>query len=67
MSVAKVIEISAESGSSFDDALKQGIREAGKSVKNIKSVWIKDQEVVVANDAIETYRVHLKVTFVVGG
>ena len=67
MATAKVIEISAESDASFDDAIKQGIRDAGKTVKNIKSAWVKDQEVMVSNDAVTSYRVHLKVTFVVGG
>ncbi len=66
MSVAKVIEISAESKKGFDDALEDGIKEAGKSVKNIQSVWVKDQEVQVKNNSISSYRVHLKVTFLVG-
>lgn len=66
MSVAKVIEISAESKKGFDDALEDGIKEAGKTVKNIQSVWVKDQEVQVKDNKISSYRVHLKVTFLVG-
>jgi hypothetical protein len=63
MSVAKVIEISAESPSSFDAALKEGVKKASETVENMKSVWIKDQEVLLKNGDISGYRVHLKVTF----
>jgi len=62
-SIAKIIEISADSEKSFDDALKLGIANARESVRNIKSVWIKDQEVLVSDGAPDVYRLHLKVTF----
>ena len=64
MSVAKVIEISAESEQSFEDAIRQGIKTAGKSLHGIKSAWVKSQQVVVKNNKIESYRVDLKVTFI---
>jgi len=64
MSVAKIIEISAESPDSFEDAIREGIRRAGKTVKNIKSAWVADQLVEVKDDKIVSFRVHLKVTFV---
>ena len=64
MSVAKVIEISAESGESFEDAIKSGIAVAGKSVRNIRGAWVKEQQVVVENGRITKYRVDLKITFV---
>ena len=64
MSVAKIIEISAESTESFEAAIREGIRRAGKTVKNIKGAWVGDQLVEVENDKIVNYRVHLKVTFV---
>jgi hypothetical protein len=67
MSVAKIIEISAESATGFEDAVAQGIAKAGQSVKNIRGAWVKDQEVVVADGAIRTYRVNLKITFEIGG
>jgi flavin-binding protein dodecin len=66
MSVAKIIEISAESNKSFEDAIQQGIKRAGKTVSNIKSAWVSDQQVEVESGKIVTYRVHLKVTFVLG-
>jgi dodecin len=65
MSVAKVIEISAESNKSFEDAIEHGIQHAGESVRNIKGAWVKDQEVVVDNGRITGYRVDLKLTFVI--
>jgi hypothetical protein len=64
MSVAKVIEISSNSATSFEDAIEQGIRRAGQNVQNIKGAWVKEQEVVVEQNKIVEYRVNLKVTFV---
>jgi hypothetical protein len=64
MSVAKVIEISAESATSFDDAITQGIEKASQSVQNIKGAWVKEQQVVVQDNKVVAYRVGLKVTFV---
>lgn len=64
MSVAKVIEISANSTKSFEDAIKQGIQTAAKSVHNIKGAWVKEQQVVVEGNKVTEYRVDLKVTFV---
>jgi dodecin len=65
MSVAKIIELSAESSEGFEAAIREGIERAGKTVKNIKSAWVSDQQVEVKNDKIVNYRVHLKVTFVI--
>ena len=64
MSVAKVIEISCESPTSFEDAIRQGIATAAKTVENIRSAWVKEQQVVVKDNKIVTYRVDLKLTFV---
>jgi hypothetical protein len=64
MSVAKIIEISSESSESFEDAIRQGILRAGKTIKHIKGAWVQDQLVDVDDDKIVSYRVHLKVTFV---
>ncbi|MBA3396009.1 MAG: dodecin domain-containing protein [Deltaproteobacteria bacterium] len=64
MSVAKIIEISSSSKTSFDDAVKQGIAEANKTVKNIEGAWVQDQKVAVTNGVVTEYRVMLKVTFV---
>jgi flavin-binding protein dodecin len=64
MSVAKIIEISSESSTSFEDAIAQGIVKASKTVHGIKSAWVKEQHVVVENGKVTMYRVDLKVTFV---
>jgi flavin-binding protein dodecin len=64
MSVAKIIEISSESTTSFEDAVQQGVTRASKTVRNIKSAWVKEQQVVVDNGKVTMYRVDLKVTFV---
>lgn len=63
MAVAKVIEISAESNKSFEDAISQGIAKAAESLRNIKGAWVKEQQVVVDNGKIAGYRVNLQVTF----
>lgn len=64
MPVAKVIEISAESDHSFEDAINLGIGTAAKTVRNIKAAWIKEQQVTVTNGKVTGYRVNLSVTFV---
>ena len=64
MSVAKVTEISSISTKSFDDAVASGIARAGKTLKNIRGAWIKEQSVVVNDDKIVEFRVNMKVTFV---
>jgi flavin-binding protein dodecin len=66
MSVAKVIEISAESSKSFEDAIQEGISRAGKTVENIKNAWVKDQQVTVKDNKVIAFRVSLKVTFIIG-
>jgi flavin-binding protein dodecin len=64
MSVAKNIEISAESTTSFEDAIKQGIEKAANSVHNIRGAWVKEQQVRIEDGKVTTYRVDMKVTFV---
>lgn len=64
MTVAKVTEITATSKKSFDDALNVGVKRANKTLKNVKSAWIKDQQVDISNGKITAYKVLLKVTFV---
>ncbi len=64
MSVAKVIEISADSDKSFEDAIQQGIETASKTVDDIKGAWIKEQQVLIDDGKIVGFRVDLKVTFV---
>lgn len=63
MSVVKNIEIIAESKKSWDDAAAQGVKTAGKTVKGIKSIWVKDQKATVSGDKITSYRVTMIVSF----
>lgn len=63
MSVLKVIEILGNSNKSFEDAVQNIVTEASKSVKNIKSVYVKDMQVCVKDNKISEYRVNAKVTF----
>lgn len=65
MSIAKVIEVSCESDKSFEDAIHQGIQGAAKTVHNIKSAWVKEQKVIVADNQVVKYRVDLKVSFII--
>ena len=64
MSVAKIIEMSAESPKSFENAIQNGITRAAKTIHGMKSAWVKEQHVVIDNNKVALYRVDLKVTFV---
>jgi flavin-binding protein dodecin len=65
MSVARVTEIKASSTRGFEDAIQVGVARAVKTLKNVRSAWIQNQEVLVDDSGkIAEYRVHLKVTFV---
>jgi len=64
MSVARVIEISSTSDKSFENAIEQGIARASKTLREIRSAWVKEQEVQVQSNKIVAYKVILKVTFV---
>ena len=63
MSMLKVIEILAESDTSWEDAAKKAITNAGKSVRNIKSIYIDNFEASVENDKIKSYRINAKISF----
>lgn len=64
MTIAKVIELSASSPKSFEDAIRQGIERASKTIHNIQGVWVSEQHVKVHNNAITEWRVIMKATFV---
>ena len=64
MSVAKVSEISATSSRSFEDAIQQGLTRAGKTLRNIRGAWIKEQHVRVNDGKVTEYQVNMMVTFV---
>ena len=64
MSVAKVSEISATSTKSFEEALQHAIARANKTLRNVRSAWVKEQQVRVSEGRISEYQVHVMVTFV---
>lgn len=63
-SVARVTEISAISETSFEDAIKVGIDRANQSLRNLRSAWVKEQEVQITDGRISGFKVNLQVTFV---
>jgi hypothetical protein len=64
MSVAKVTEITSTSTKGFDDAVQAGIARASKTLKNLKGAWIKGMKVDIDNGKVTSYRVDLKITFI---
>jgi dodecin len=64
VAVARVTEISATSERSFEDAIEQGIARATRTLRNVKSAWIKEQRVDIEGDRIIEYQVNMLVTFV---
>ncbi|MBZ9730042.1 dodecin family protein [Salegentibacter sp. JZCK2] len=65
MSIVKVIEVIATSEKSFDDAVKNALIEASKSVKNIKSIYVKDMNAKVNDNQIISYGINAKVSFTI--
>jgi dodecin len=66
--IVKVIELMSESPKSWEDASQNVVKEAAKTLRNIRSVYIKDIKdkeftVAVENDKVASYRVNAKVTF----
>ncbi|MDQ3879829.1 MAG: dodecin family protein [Chloroflexota bacterium] len=64
MSVARVTELSVSSSKGFEDAIQQGIERATKTLRNVRSAWVKEQRVSIENNQIAEYQVNLLVTFV---
>jgi flavin-binding protein dodecin len=64
MAVARVTEISATSNKSFEDAIRQGLERANQTLRNVRSAWIKEQQVRVDGGSISEYQVNMLVTFV---
>ena len=64
MSVAKVTEISSTSTKSFEDAINVGLERANKTIRNIRSAWIKEQQVRLDKGKIIEFQVNMMVTFV---
>lgn len=63
MSVLKVIEIMSNSNESWEDATRKAVQHAAKSVKNIRSAYVREQSAVVKDNEVTEFRVNLKITF----
>ena len=63
MAIHKFIEVIAQSDTSWEDAAQSAVKDASKTVKNIKSIWIKNAEGVVQKNKIVAYRVNAHLTF----
>jgi flavin-binding protein dodecin len=65
MSIAKVVELTARSDKSFDDAIRSGIAKASETVHGIREAWIESQKVMIDGNVVVGYQVDMKVTFLV--
>ena len=63
MAVLKVIELLASSEKSWEDALKNAVKTAGKTVKGIRSVYVQDQSAVVKENDVIEFRINAKISF----
>jgi dodecin len=63
MSVVKVVELIAESPTSWEDATKEALNHASRTLRGIKSIWVDEMQALVANNQITAYRVNVKVSF----
>jgi len=61
--IVKVIEILAESSQSWEDAAQRAVYEASRTIRGIRSVYIKDMQAIVQNSRIVSYRVNAKISF----
>jgi dodecin len=64
MPIARVIELSATSDQSFEDAINQGVNRATSTLRNVESAWIKDMNVMFENNEVAAYKVNMAITFV---
>jgi dodecin len=64
MAVVKVVELLAESETSWEDAARQAVAEACKTLRGIRSVWVSEFQATVENDKVKNFRVNVKVSFV---
>ncbi|MBC8030222.1 MAG: dodecin domain-containing protein [Pyrinomonadaceae bacterium] len=64
MSIARVTEISSTSTKSFEDAIQNAVRRATETLRNVRSAWVKEQQIKIDNGSIVEYQVNLMITFV---
>ena len=64
MSIARITEISSTSTKSFEDAIQSGVARATQTIRNVRSAWVKEQQIRIENNNIVEYQVNLMITFV---
>ena len=64
MSIARVTEISSTSTKSFEDAIQGGVKRATETLRNVRSAWVKEQQIKIESNSIVEYQVNLMITFV---
>jgi len=65
MSVVKVIEVIAQSEKGFDDAVKNAVKEASRTVKGITTVWVDNLSAEVEGDKVVNFRANVKISFLI--
>jgi flavin-binding protein dodecin len=64
MSIARVTEISSTSAKSFEDAIQKGVTRATETLRNVRSAWVKEQQIKIDGGKIVEYQVNMMITFV---
>ena len=67
MTTLKVVEVLSQSNESWEDAARRAVTDAAKSVRGIRSIYIKNFEASVENNKITQYRINGKISFLVEG
>jgi hypothetical protein len=63
MAIHKVIEVLSQSEKSWEDAAQRAVKDAAKSVRHIKAIYVKNMEGIVNDDKIIEFRVNASITF----
>ncbi len=64
MSIARITEISSTSKKSFEDAIQSGVKRATGTLRNVRSAWVKEQQIKIEGGSIVEYQVNMMITFV---
>lgn len=64
MSIARITEISSTSTKSFEDAIQSGVKRATGTLRNVRSAWVKEQQIKIDGGNIVEYQVNMMITFV---
>jgi len=64
MSIARITEISSTSEKNFEDAIQSGITRATQTLRNVRSAWVKEQQIRIDGGKIVEYQVNLMITFI---